>query len=215
MNTKQRDRLNKCAPYDEWNSQKNSHAPGIKSSMNCRALFARVLVCWMRSGFGMGKMWSRQQFVQVFGGVYEHSPWVAEAVYDAGVPATPLDTGALIERLATVVDEAGEARQLALLRLHPELVGKTAIAGKLTESSKAEQQGARLDQCSPDEFARFQDLNARYQSRFGFPFIIAVRGLTRELILRAFELRIANDRSVEFRRPRPGCASWPWPAHRE
>lgn len=138
---------------------------------------------------------TREDFITRFGGIYEHSPWVAEAVFQAGEIAPER----LAERMAAVVDGAGHDRQLALLRAHPELAGKLAVRGELTVESRAEQASARLDQCSPDEFARFTALNAQYSAKFGFPFIIAVRGLQRADILAAFERRIGNDPPEEFR----------------
>jgi 2-oxo-4-hydroxy-4-carboxy-5-ureidoimidazoline decarboxylase len=136
----------------------------------------------------------RDEFVARFGGIYEHSPWVAEAAYDGGV-----EPGTLAARMAAVVEAGGHARQLTLLRAHPELAGKLAIAGNLTADSKSEQASARLDQCTAEEFARFQELNAAYNAWFGFPFIIAVRGLQRADILAAFERRVGNDKTAEFR----------------
>jgi 2-oxo-4-hydroxy-4-carboxy-5-ureidoimidazoline decarboxylase len=142
---------------------------------------------------------SRLAFVERFGGIYEHSPWVAEGAFAAGLTAAEDQPEALASRMASIVEAAGPDRQLALLRAHPELAGKLAIAGNLTADSRAEQASARLDQCTPAEFARFQDLNAAYNARFGFPFIIAVRGLQRADILAAFERRAGNDRAAEFR----------------
>ena len=84
------------------------------------------------------------------------------------------------------------------LRAHPELAGKLAVAGGLTVESTAEQAGAGLDRCSPEEFARFTELNDQYGAKFGHPFIIAVRGLDRAAILAAFETRVNNDPSTEF-----------------
>ena len=138
---------------------------------------------------------TREDFIARHGGIYEHSPWVAEAVFEAGGGAPE----GLAERMATVVEAAGHGRQLALLRAHPELAGKLAVRGELTVESRSEQASARLDQCSPLEFARFQELNAAYSARFGFPFIIAVRGLQRAEILAAFERRVDNNKADEFR----------------
>lgn len=140
---------------------------------------------------------SRTAFVARYGGIYEHSPWVAEAVWDAG--AMPDEPEALAAAMAAVVEAAGEARQLALLRAHPDLVGRLGVAGDLTDHSRAEQAGAGLDRCTPEEFAEFQRLNAAYKARFGFPFIVAVRGLDRAAILAAFRRRLENDRASEFR----------------
>ena len=81
---------------------------------------------------------------------------------------------------------------MVVLCAHPDLAGKLALAGELTADSSAEQAGAGLDRCTAEEFARFQELNDTYQAKFGFPFIIAVRGLDRHDILRAFEKRVGN-----------------------
>lgn len=137
-------------------------------------------------------------FIEIYGGVYEHSPWVAETTLSEGLPADD-DLAVLTERMAAVVEASGRDRQLELLRLHPELASKTGIADDLTESSKREQSSARLDQCTPKEFARFQAFNEAYRTRFGFPFIIAVTGLSRSDILAAFERRLENSADVEFR----------------
>lgn len=142
---------------------------------------------------------TRGAFVARFGGVYEHSPWIAEAAFDAGLTVADDAPEALAARLAAIVEAAGRDRQLALLRAHPELAGKLAVRGELTADSRSEQASARLDQCSPEEFQRFTALNEQYGAKFGFPFIIAVRGLKRDDILRAFEVRIDNSREVEFR----------------
>lgn len=140
-----------------------------------------------------------EAFVDLYGGVYEHSAWVAEAVASGVVPSSSDDVGLLADRMAAVVEASGRDRQLELLRLHPELAGKLAVGTALTAASEAEQAGARLNECTPEEFARFHRLNAEYQAKFGFPFIIAVSGLTRREILEAFEARILNDREREFR----------------
>lgn len=142
---------------------------------------------------------SREDFVARFGGVYEHSPWVAEGVLADGLGSGSDAPDALGARMAAIVEAAGHERQLALLRAHPELAGKLAIARDLTADSRIEQASARLDQCTLQEFARFQELNAAYNAWFGFPFIIAVRGLQRADILAAFERRIGNDKAAEFR----------------
>jgi OHCU decarboxylase len=141
----------------------------------------------------------RDAFVDAFGGVYEHSPWVAEAVFDAGLSAADDTVDALHARLRAVVEAAGAERQLALLRAHPELAGKLAVAGELTAASRSEQSGAGLDRCTPDEFARFTELNASYRAKFGFPFIIAVKGLTRADILTAFAARVGQHADAEHR----------------
>lgn len=144
------------------------------------------------------KALDRESFVARFGGVYEHSPWVAETALAEGLGLEDDAVEALAARLRRIVDAAGRERQLALLRAHPELAGKLAVRGELTEESTCEQASAGLDACSQEEFAEFQALNAHYGERFGFPFIIAVRGLGRADILEAFRLRVENDVETEF-----------------
>jgi len=139
----------------------------------------------------------RAGFVARFGGVYEHSAWIAEAVWDAG--ALPEGVEALAEAMAARVEAAGSEAQLALLRTHPDLAGKLAVRGELTAESTSEQAGAGLDRCSPAEFAEFQRLNGAYTARFGFPFILAVKGYDRAGILEAFRRRAGNDPAAEFR----------------
>ena len=128
----------------------------------------------------------RAAFLAKFGGVYEDSPWVAEACWPppADLPAA----------MRAVGDAAPHERKLALIRAHPELASRTRMA----EASVREQAGVGLDQCTPEEFAAFQRLNAAYNARFGFPFIYAVKGATRAQILAAFEARLENDAQTEF-----------------
>lgn len=140
----------------------------------------------------------RDEFLEVFGGVYEHSPWIAERVHDAGLTAEHDCPDGLHAAMAAVVDAAGTERKLALLRAHPDLAGRLALRGALTADSTAEQASAGLDQCTPEEFARFQRLNTAYREKFGFPFILAVKGLRRADILAEFERRLGNDPRKEF-----------------
>jgi 2-oxo-4-hydroxy-4-carboxy-5-ureidoimidazoline decarboxylase len=137
---------------------------------------------------------SKEAFVERFGGIYEHSPWVAEAVwpdYAAGRLNRP---GALAEAMRNVVEAATYDRKLALIRAHPELASKA----KMADASVQEQSGAGLDQCTPEEFEAFQQMNSAYKIRFGFPFIVAVKGMTRQDILAVFQRRLANDPDLEF-----------------
>lgn len=140
----------------------------------------------------------RRDFLERYGAVYEHSPWVAEAVWPQAERGALDDPATLQLAMRDVVDSAAEDKKLALLRAHPELAGKAAIAGELGPASKAEQSGAGLDQCSPEEFAEFQSLNGAYNAKFGFPFIIAVKGLYRRQILQEFRRRLENDPREEF-----------------
>ena len=112
---------------------------------------------------------SRADFIAAFGGIYEHSPWVAERLFDAGLSAHDANPANLARRMAEIVDAAGYDKQMALLCAHPELAGKLAIAGSLTAESTAEQASAKLDQCNAEEFATFQDLNDRYGKNSAIP----------------------------------------------
>jgi OHCU decarboxylase len=100
--------------------------------------------------------------------------------------------------MADCVDNASMGRQLDLIRAHPDLAGKAAIAGELTDDSETEQASAGLGSCSPDEYARFKALNDAYRNKFGFPFVMAVRNKSRREILEAFETRLENDYDAEF-----------------
>ena len=141
----------------------------------------------------------RSAFVARFGGVYEHSPWIAERAFEAGLTAAANSAEGLSDLLRAQVEAGGADRQMALLRAHPDLAGKLAVAGALTAASTAEQQGAGLAACTAAEFERFQSLNAAYKEKFGFPFIVAVAGHYRTEILEIFERRLGNDRDTEVR----------------
>jgi len=138
---------------------------------------------------------NKRAYLRRFGGVYEHSEWVAEKAFEMGPPA-PEDLPAVMRQ---IVEDEGEAAQLVLLRAHPDLAGKLAKTGALTNESTSEQASAGLDQCTDEEFAEFTDLNARYKERFGFPYILAVRGRHRTEILDNFRSRVDNPPEVEFR----------------
>jgi OHCU decarboxylase len=141
----------------------------------------------------------RAAFVATFGGIYEHSAWVAERTFDEGLPL-PDSVEALHQRLAAQVARASHTEQLALIQAHPDLAGRAALAGELTAASSGEQAGAGLDQCTPDELERFTRHNQAYRAKFGFPFIMAVKGSNRHLILAAFEERLPNSPAQEFQR---------------
>ncbi len=141
---------------------------------------------------------AREQFITVFGGVYEHSPWIAEQVWDGGLAAIHNTVNGLQNAMKEVIEMAGHEPQLALLRAHPDLAGKLAISGNLTKESTGEQASAGLDQCSAEEFEAFQTLNAAYKKKFGFPFILAVKGRNRAQILANFKGRVDCDIQEEF-----------------
>jgi OHCU decarboxylase len=139
---------------------------------------------------------SEADFVARYGGIYEHSAWVAEEA------APFVDDAADRERIAVImadcVDNASSERQLELIRAHPDLAGKAQVAGELTEDSSSEQESAGLDQCTAEEDEKFQNLNRDYHNKFGFPFVMAVRESGRGEILAAFESRLQNDSTTEF-----------------
>lgn len=136
-------------------------------------------------------------FVEKFGEVYEHFPEIAMRAFGNGLsPETdnPEGLAAAMAEAAALLDRPAK---LQLIRNHPDLAGRLGV-GELTDASRSEQAGAGLDQCTPDEFLRFQDLNETYKAKFGFPFILAVSGKTRGDILTAFVKRIDNDPETEF-----------------
>jgi 2-oxo-4-hydroxy-4-carboxy-5-ureidoimidazoline decarboxylase len=137
----------------------------------------------------------RAAFTKQLGAIFEHSPWVAERTW----PARPFrDIEALHAEMCAQVAASDEEARLALLRAHPRLADKAALREGLTADSQDEQRSAGLDQCSPEELVRLQQLNADYDGRFGFPFIIAVRGLGRQDIIEAMATRLGRTRDEEF-----------------
>ncbi|MGR2663566.1 2-oxo-4-hydroxy-4-carboxy-5-ureidoimidazoline decarboxylase [Chromobacterium haemolyticum] len=135
-----------------------------------------------------------EQFVAALGGIFEHSPWVAAQAADQRPFASMAD---LHDCMRRQVEEAGVEAQLRLIRAHPELAGKAAQHGDLTVESAAEQGDAGLDQCSPQELELLRRLNADYRARFGFPFVMAVRGYERAGIIAEFQRRLAAEPEAE------------------
>jgi 2-oxo-4-hydroxy-4-carboxy-5-ureidoimidazoline decarboxylase len=135
------------------------------------------------------------RFVELLGGIFEHSPWVAELAYPDRPFAT---TNELHQVMAAAVRRAPEVQRMALLCQHPELAGKEADAGTLTNDSRREQAGAGLNQCTPDELTRIKALNQAYRAKFDFPFIIAVTGLDKFQIIAAMEKRLSHSVEQEF-----------------
>jgi 2-oxo-4-hydroxy-4-carboxy-5-ureidoimidazoline decarboxylase len=130
-------------------------------------------------------------FAVAFGDVAEHSPWVAK---QAAAERPFASRDAMIAAFEQALHNATAEMQLLLIRAHPDLAGRA----KLTSDSQNEQKGAGLDTLTPEEFSRFTALNDTYKSRFGFPFIFAVKGATKHQILESFEKRIHNSREDEF-----------------
>ena len=139
---------------------------------------------------------SREEFVRFVGPVFEHSPWIA----DLAAAKRPFATLEQLQgALGETVQRASEALQLGLIRAHPDLVGRAALAGTLTKESKGEQASAGLDKLTPEEVAKFQSLNQQYKEKFGFPFIICARLNKKEAILAGFERRLKHSRAEEIK----------------
>lgn len=139
-----------------------------------------------------------EDFVQTFGSVFEHSPWIAEAAYALELGPTHDTATGVHSALSQVFRTSSEDKKLAVLKAHPDLAGKLAQAKRLTAESSAEQASAGLDALTDDERARLTELNEAYTAKFGFPFIIAVRDHSKAQILERFERRVANERETEF-----------------
>ena len=137
----------------------------------------------------------REAFMIAFGHLYEHSPWVAERAWTQG-PWSSED--ALLSAFQTTIAEASPDEQMTLLRAHPQLADKVAMAKGLTPDSAAEQAGAGLDKLTEEEFTEFHSLNFGYAERFGFPFIICVRLHDKASILEAMRQRLSHSQEVEF-----------------
>jgi urate oxidase len=140
----------------------------------------------------------RAAFVARFGHVFEHSPWIAEAAFDAGLPPDADTAEGLWRALCAALRPAPAERKRALILAHPDLAGRLAQAKRLTADSTKEQASAGLDSLTDAERERFTALNEAYRQRFGFPFIMAVKGRGKTEILAAFERRLANSAEAEF-----------------
>ena len=140
----------------------------------------------------------KARFVAEFGGIFEHSPWIAEAAHDLELGPTHDTARGVHQALARVFRSASAEHRLGVLTAHPDLAGKLAAAKRLTAESTAEQASVGLDALTDAERARFTALNDAYTAKFGFPFIIAVRDNTKASIMAAFARRIDNDRDTEF-----------------
>jgi OHCU decarboxylase len=138
----------------------------------------------------------REAFIERFGPLFEHSPWVAA---DAWSDRPFADEDELFEALRSAMYSAPTERKLALIRAHPDLAGRAAIEGTLSRSSRTEQASAGLDRLTPDEYEAFTRLNGAYRERFGFPFVVCVREHTKESVLRVAAERLAHTRDEEVR----------------
>ncbi len=141
----------------------------------------------------------RARFVECFGGVFEHSPWIAERAFARELGPAHDSAAGLHNALARVFRSAAQEERLGVLKAHPDLAGKLAAADRLTAESTREQASAGLDALTDDERETFEGLNAAYVARHGFPFIIAVRDHDKPGIMAAMQRRIENDRATEFK----------------
>jgi OHCU decarboxylase len=140
---------------------------------------------------------SKALFVELFGDVFEHSPWIAERSYDAGLTTTQDTAEGLHAAMVHVLSEASREQKLALIRAHPDLAGRLKLAD-LTVDSRSEQSSAGLSSLTEQERNRFLALNDAFRQKFGFPFIMAVKGRSKEEILAAFEERLEHNPEQEF-----------------
>jgi chitin deacetylase len=141
---------------------------------------------------------ARAEFVERFGGIFEHSPWITERAFDLELGPAHDSAAGLHSALARMFRSASRDERLGVLTAHPDLAGKLATADRLTPESASEQASAGLDALTDAERARFTELNTAYVTKHGFPFIIAVKDHDKQGILRAFETRIAHDTAIEF-----------------
>lgn len=138
---------------------------------------------------------SKNDFINYLDGVYEHAPWVAELAFNLS-PFTTVDE--LHKKMQQCVLNSPQNLKHTLICNHPELAGKEAKQGSLTQASLSEQKNSGLTHCSAEELMLFKKLNADYRTRFGFPFIVAVKGLTRHDILDLMQQRMNNSKQQEF-----------------
>ncbi len=137
----------------------------------------------------------RAAFVAAVGFTFENAPWIAEAAWSK----RPFrDAGLLLAAMVAEVEAAPEERRVALIAAHPDLAGRLARERRLGTTAMQEQAAAGLDRLTPQEIARFDELNAAYRERFGFPFVICAREQTRDAIVAALERRLTNDRTTEI-----------------
>ena len=134
---------------------------------------------------------SKAEFISIFGNIFEKTEWIAERCYESK-PYNNLDE--LVSKMMKIFENIEKERHLEILNSHPDL----AVEKKLTKDSKNEQKNASLNQCTDKEFVEFKKLNEEYKKKFGFPFIVAVKGKNKEEILNSFRQRITNNINLEF-----------------
>ena len=137
---------------------------------------------------------SETEFTEVFGNIFENASWIAEKLYEQ----KPFkDFQDLSKKMIIIFESADNENKLKILNSHPDLADKAKI-GSLTPDSNNEQSNAGLDRCTEEEFNKFKNLNAQYKNRFGFPFILAVKGRNKLEILDNFKKRVLSDKQIEF-----------------
>jgi len=152
----------------------------------------------MRKPFTLAQINSlpREDFVCVVGPVFEDSPWIADATW-TGHPFKSIDD--LHKALCKTVQKSAEAKQIDLIRAHPDLVGRAALAGTLTAASTSEQASGGLNKLTADEISLFQNSNQAYREKFDFPFVICARLNKKEAILKGFQARLEHSREEEIK----------------
>ncbi len=150
-----------------------------------------------KGGYQPSRM-GRGLFVEAFGDIFEHTPQVAERSHAMGLTSAQDSADGLHQRMVEVMRQMSDAEKLALIVAHPDLAGRLALAKQLTADSANEQGSVGLDRLTPAELEKFTTLNNSYRSRFGFPFIFAVKGKTKDDIIQSFESRINNSKEQEF-----------------
>ncbi len=168
-----------------------------RAPLDRQAPLASCIIVAMTSKISLASLnqLDRDQFIESLGGIFEHSPWVADLVYEN----RPFDSKAqLHQTMVETVKRSPEFQRMALICNHPELAGKEAAEGTMTDDSQKEQSGAGLNQCSAEELSQLQSLNRSYREKFEFPFVIAVTGLDKNQIIAAIESRLKNSDRVEF-----------------
>jgi OHCU decarboxylase len=134
---------------------------------------------------------SKTEFISIFGNIFEKTEWIAERCYESKPYNNPDE---LVSKMMKIFENSEKEKHLEILNSHPDL----AVEKRLTENSKNEQKNASLNQCNDKEFLEFKNLNEEYKKKFGFPFIIAVKGKNKEEILNSFRQRITNNINLEF-----------------
>ena len=137
---------------------------------------------------------SKTEFIQVFGNIFENASWIAEKLYGQKPFKNFMD---LSKKMIFIFEDSSNQSKLQILNAHPDLADRAKI-GSLTPDSNKEQSDAKLDQCTKEEFNNFKNLNLKYKNKFGFPFIIAVKGKNKIEILANFKKRVMLDEQIEL-----------------